>query len=67
VKPAPATDQNGVPIPGDYVAQVRENLGAPSDFNQEPQSTTERDSVIETRAPDGNIVPHVSRYTRVDN
>jgi hypothetical protein len=34
----PSTDANGVALPGDYVASVRENLGDPSDFHKKPKA-----------------------------
>lgn len=70
VKPSPTHDANGVPIPGDYVSKVRENLGDPSYFNQEPASVREMEQVVEMPQMVNGVpvsVPYVHKYTRVDH
>lgn len=67
VKPA-TTDQNGVPLPGDYIAQVRDGLGSPADF-QAPQAENEVTTTMDVvEVVDGKhvIVPKQFNFTRRD-
>jgi hypothetical protein len=49
-KAAPEVDANGVELPGDYIATVRENLGDPADFARKPRLVRElADGTIETQ------------------
>lgn len=61
VQAAP-TDKNGVPVSPDYVTQVRENLGNPSDFVSQRQGV-EMTSMLDL--PNGK--QHVHTYTRQDH
>ena len=70
VKPAPIlADNNGVPLPGDYIAQVRDGLGSPADFNQTPQverEVTTTMDVVEVVDGKSVIVPKQCNFTRRD-
>jgi len=66
----PAVDKNGVPLPPDYVTQVRENLGSPSDYTSEGETSERKVEMdVMSRNAEGNsvIVPHVHTFTRVDH
>lgn len=61
VKPA-QVDENGVPVNGDYVAKVRDNLGSPSDF------VSDRKGVEMTSLMDlPNGTQHKHTYIREDH
>lgn len=68
VKPAPV-DNNGVPMPGDYIAQVRDGLGSPSDFNQPAAATRELTTAMDViEVVDGKsvVVSKTHNFTRED-
>jgi hypothetical protein len=55
-------DHNGVPMPDDYVLQVRDNLGDPKLFQGSTAKVREMTSSIDR--PDGSQYVHT--YTRTD-
>lgn len=67
VQASPTIDpESGVVTEGDYVAKVREGVGAPADFESDA-AADEKVMPLDVKAPNGDIVTKEFRYTRRDN